>query len=249
MPETNEFAILQADIAEITRNLGPLDDVEVVIYRPRSEDERVELEQRVNSALCGLPRDGYKGGLTIMVMMPELRVIDKDTPGPQCEMVNSIYVLENPMINEGEDGTGMSAEMAGIAILQNFHHRLLNPYTLVYADTDALREVPVTELEDYPECQVCYEVRLTSALPLNSLQFVSAPIITNAGGNITMTCGTAGAAIWVTFDGSCPSPKNENAVIYSAQFATPAVGVTVRAVAYLKDSGLYPSSCATLTII
>ena len=55
--------------------------------------------------------------------------------------------------------------------------------------------------------------------------------ITNSGGQITMSCSTAGAAIFYTVNGLYPSPRN--GTLYSGQFSTPASGTRIRAFAWL----------------
>ena len=80
---------------------------------------------------------------------------------------------------------------------------------------------------------------------------VALPIIAVAMGNCTITCATAGAAIYYTLDGSFPSnpsiavdplrnvPINANSRLYTAPFAVTA-GQLIRAAAYLIGNNISP---------
>jgi hypothetical protein len=78
-------------------------------------------------------------------------------------------------------------------------------------------------------------------------RIVSAVSVTTQAGRvpyITYTCATAGASIRYTTDGSYPTP--DKGTLYSAPFAAPPVGTTVRAAAY--KTGLNPGDCLEFNI-
>ena len=55
---------------------------------------------------------------------------------------------------------------------------------------------------------------------------------------VTLTCATAGAAIWYTIDGSYPGSNpvaSPNATLYTGPFVVQAAGVTIRAAAELSQ--------------
>lgn len=72
--------------------------------------------------------------------------------------------------------------------------------------------------------------------------------ITKGDANTTITCGTSGATIYYTTDGSDPRYSNSRKT-YSAQFANPATGTEIRAVAEKIATGnLYWSDLAKITV-
>ena len=72
----------------------------------------------------------------------------------------------------------------------------------------------------------------------------AAPEITEADGLVTITCATAGAAVFYATDGKLPIPRT--GTLYTAPFATPASGTPLRAKAWL--AGYLPSKPARLNV-
>jgi hypothetical protein len=68
---------------------------------------------------------------------------------------------------------------------------------------------------------------------------------TGGGDAITLTCATAGASIYYTTDGTYPTPTN--GTLYTAPFAAPELGTTIRAAGY--KTGLNPGDCLEFTLI
>ncbi len=77
--------------------------------------------------------------------------------------------------------------------------------------------------------------------PIITLTQVAKPAASAGGGNVTLTCATAGAAIFYTTNNSNPAPRN--GTLYTAPFAS--TGQTVKARAFL--AGYLISDLRTLT--
>ena len=78
---------------------------------------------------------------------------------------------------------------------------------------------------------------------VGALPNVDQPEIEVSGGDILITCATAGAAIFYTLDHSNPQPRN--GTFYSTAFAAPAHGTKIKARAFL--AGYLNSDLAQLT--
>lgn len=77
---------------------------------------------------------------------------------------------------------------------------------------------------------------------IGALPAVTTPVIT-PGASIVMGCATGGAAIFYTLDGSNPQPRS--GTLYTASFAAPLAGITIKARAFL--AGYLNSQLATHT--
>lgn len=75
-----------------------------------------------------------------------------------------------------------------------------------------------------------------------TLPQVATPLVVNNAGTITITCATAGAAIFYTLDGKHPGPRN--ATLYTGPF-TPGAGLTLKTRAWL--AGYLTSDQASIT--
>jgi hypothetical protein len=70
------------------------------------------------------------------------------------------------------------------------------------------------------------------------------PVVQASDSILTLTTATTGAAIYYTLDGSYPTPAT--GTLYTAPFAAPETGTTVRAAAYKE--GLNPGDCLEFDI-
>jgi hypothetical protein len=62
--------------------------------------------------------------------------------------------------------------------------------------------------------------------------YAATPVISETSGVVTLTCATAGAAVFYTLDGKNPMPRGSTAVLYTAPF-TPGSGLTLKARSFL----------------
>lgn len=196
------------------------------------------IQTSINNALQCLVKKGGKGGAAVTFLMP---MGDTDKPnisGPQMKFIYTARVQEHPIINWGPEGVRLSAEEIALHTLQLFHLSSLNGANSLAADASTLT---AGEKDGF----ITYDVRLFQQGNLPAPAKVALPIISPSSGavpqSVAITCGTAGAAIYYTLDGSYPSSANPAAELYSAPIAV-AAAATLRAAA--EKSGQQQSNVA-----
>lgn len=219
-----------------------------ILDRPRDAAEAQLIQASIEAALSGGYLEGHTGkfGLTIEVKMPGAEVPEAEVPGPQLEAVLVLRITENPLVNQGETGTGIHCEDAALILLQAFHqwHR---DGRAVYADRRAIRD---DELED--EGLIVFEVWLRHDIGVDIMPRVLAPVITfpvisngsESARMLDIQCGSEGAVIYWTDDGTPPYATNENAFLYEGTFNVTDLepGTVIRAAA--TKAGHLPSLIA-----
>jgi hypothetical protein len=202
------------------------------------------LDTEVNRALSGLAGRNGKGGATVEVRMPTLKGAMPDTPGPVCTLEQQFVVKEQPTVNLGANGTGLTAEQIAVNIAQTFQLFFLGgpmqgfraaPAFYEYGDAGA----------DAP-C-VLVKVTLQATFVLTALTRTLMPAASATAETVTLTDQQpgGGSAIYYTTDGSFPGAGNPNAEVYSTPFAV-AGGTVVRTAAY--NGGLQGSMVDTFTV-
>jgi hypothetical protein len=228
----------QRDLAAILEDEADFADVPVFIARPRDEGDAMQIMQALNDALMGITTKNDKAGLAVMVMMPDVEMPNANSLSLRMECVFSIRVREMPMINEGENGAGISAEQCALNILKALHQRSAggSPF---YPDKKAVREV------SGDAAGLTYDVVFRRDATEAKRTFVTLPTLSLEGDTLTMACTTSGAAIRYTTDGSFP---NKAATLYSAPVDVGSLpsGTLIRAAAY-KD-GLSGSDVGQLEL-
>ncbi|MFZ2276294.1 MAG: FN3 associated domain-containing protein [Prosthecobacter sp.] len=221
---------LQLDIAAMLRADELFAGVQVIVSRPRDAEDATLIQSNIDNALAGLVQvetgETFKGGLAVIIMMSEGEVPAPNVPGPQLELVQTVRVIENPLVNMGDDGTQITAEQGALNVLSALHH--WNPgYGVLTADSrNALKEVNL-------EGKVSYDVRFRRDAGITPRDFVQRPLITIGGSDATITCGTSGAAIYYTLDGSTPTSGGLSGQLYTAPVdVTGLTGSTLRAAAF-----------------
>lgn len=233
---------LQLDIAATLAADELFDGVQVVVARPRSEEDAVLIQSSIDNALAGLvevenAEADMKAGLCVVVMMSEGEVLHPNEPGPQMSLVQTVRVIENPLVNMGEAGTLITAEQAALNVLTSLH-QLNFGHSVLLADKKSVKEVNL-------EGRVAYDVTFRRELGVTPRLSVQRPQISVADPQMTITCGTSGAAIYWTSDGSLPTPTN--GALYAAPVDVGELGVvTIRARAYL--TGRRASDCASFEL-
>lgn len=219
---------LQLDIAAMLKADELFAGVQVIVSRPRDAEDATLIQSNIDNALAGWVTvetgETYKGGLAVIVMMSEGEVPAPNVPGPQLELVQTVRVVENPLVNMGADGTQITAEQGALNVLYTLHH--WNPgYGVLTADSrNALKEVNL-------EGKVAYDVRFRRDAGTTPRTFVQRPQITIGGSLASITCGTSGAAIYYTLDGSAPSPSAGTLVTTTIDVSE-LTGSTLRAAAF-----------------
>lgn len=197
------------------------------------------IEDEINQALGGSNMKNGKTGIVAIVMLPDVRPLSMESPGPQLEMIAVIRVMENRLFNEGSTGTGISSSRLGLHISQLLHRRPIQGAWTFKPDGDKMLQE-----QTLPDDVMVHEVRFVMSRSVEQLEKVSTPVITVAGNDLTITCATDGALIYYSLDGSWPGQHNANSFLYdgTVNLSTTEDVTTIRAVAYDPDEVMQPSN-------
>jgi hypothetical protein len=220
MPD--DMTQLQLDAFHILKSEPAFQYVNVILSRPRSAEEATMIQSELQNALACLSLTNGKGGLAVVVMMPEADAPEAEAPGPMLEAVLTIRVLEIPLFNEGPTGTKITGEACALNVLSALHY-FNNGNAAVMVDKRPIRAL---DLEDAP---VAYDVILRQRLNMPRQLRALAPSIAINAGVASLACGTAGAEIYYTLDGSTPCASNAPAVLLYAEPFAVASGQLIRA--------------------
>ena len=227
MTGDNLLELLQSDIIAILKNTPGLSDASII-----AEDEG-DMEKKILQKLGPLNAGaGGKFGLVAVVMLPEVDSAEPNLPGPPMSVLCEIQIIEHPLINRGATGTGIRSSVAAIRALAALQLRGLGLCAL-HAGDNPIKPVQVKQgyLSHTVRLRVSYRSISPPAKPAN----VAATY--NSGNNtLVFTCATAGSAIWISTDGTFPTPTNPTASIYTAPISGPSQDTTFRAVAYVSGS-------------
>lgn len=176
--------------------------------------------------------------------MPTLKSALVETAGPVCTLEQRFIVKEQPTVNMGTNGTGLSAEQIAVQIAQTFQLFFLGgamqgfyAAPTFYRYVDSGKDAPF----------VAIEVTLHATFQLTPMARTVQPAASAAGETITLTDQQpgGGSVIYYTTDGSFPGGGNPTAVLYQQPF-TLAVGTVVRTAAY--NGGLQGSMVDNFTV-
>jgi len=198
----------------------------VAVFRIRGK----RLDSEIARALAGLQSRNGKGGASIEVLMPALKGALPDTAGPICTLEQKFLVKEQPTVNQGANGTGMSAEQIAVNIAQTFQLFYLGGAMQgFYAAPTFYQYQPVKE--DVPFLVLAVTLQATFAL--TALTRTLIPAASAAAETVTLTDNQpgGGSVIYYTTDGSFPGAGNPDASVYATPF-TVASGAVVRTAAY-----------------
>ena len=185
-----------------------------------------------------------KVGIACLVMMPALRIVTPEVPGPQYEVVITIRSFNDPRVNN----TGLHAEGVAMANLRWLDGHLFEGVTELHGDAKGEALKPNY---DYPGLLV-YDSTLVGPLPQDYLGRCGAPVISaDNNGNVTLSGFEAEATAYYTVDGSEPMPPANDgeataAKVYAGPFPA-AVGTKVKALAW--DRVKLPSHTAQGVIV
>jgi hypothetical protein len=176
---------------------------------------------------------GTKVGAGIIVLPPIVDPDDAEVLGGIMNPTYTLRVLEDPTINRGSQGTGIPAlSIARRLVMVHHFARSVGIIGMLRAKKPAI--VPFNDAI----APVAYEVVLVASEEyFASVIKVETPSIAPNGGApvypqaVTLACGTAGASIYYTIDGSYPRAGNPAALLYAAPFNVNAAA-TVRACAF-----------------
>jgi hypothetical protein len=216
-------------------------DIPVLVYEEENVRMAIERLQAVQTL-----KGGKRGAAVIILPMladdlkPNLRF------GPMT-LYPSFQTLENVELNRQATGTGKSSRRIARRCRDT-----VKQYQLPGLVVDLRPETPCISAlnlkQELGDGVKSHLVRFTCLeAPFQGPAFVKEVAGTINAGLITLSCPTAGAAIWVTADGSSPLPTNvrktSTAKLYTAPFAA-AAGQLTRARAFVP--GAIPSGVFAL---
>jgi hypothetical protein len=152
----------------------------------------------------------------------------ENVPGPYLDDVSLIaFVEENVQTNRDSIiGTNQRARALATLIASLWHQvqTFSTKGPLVVIKPSIQRLISFDKLAD--DGKVAYRVNARANLLLNAnLPQVATPVISNTSSSVSVSCATAGAALFYTLDGSNPSPRN--GTLYTAPF-TPSAALTLK---------------------
>ena len=212
----------------------------IAIFKIRGK----RLDSEVNRALTGLAGRNGKGGASIEVLMPALKSALPDTAGPVCTLEQKFIVKEQPAVNQGANGTGLSLEQIAVNIAQTFQLFYLGgPMQGFYSAPEFYQYQAVPDDVSF----LALAVTLQATFTLTALTRTLAPAASAAAETVALTDQQpgGGSVIYYTINGSFPGSGNPNAVVYANPFTVPG-GATVRAAAY--NGALQGSMVDTFTV-
>ncbi len=205
---------LQQEIADCLLADSFFASVPVLVEQPR--DMGFELQAAIAAA-----------GTWGVVMVPQAQVSSPNAPGPIFDPVEfAIRFRENAPVSAGPGA--LDAAETALALLHLYRPPSVNE--VLVAAPEALRRVTEPDVVTY-EVRVRTQVAASYAIPQ-----VATPALSVAGSGfplmVTLSCATAGAAMFYTLDGSAPVPRGATAVLYTGPFSV-TTAVTLRARGWL----------------
>lgn len=204
-------------------------------------DNDGDIEAKVQRSLSVLEGAEGKLGLAVVVLLPEVVSAERELPGPPLRVRQEVQVIELVHYNRDETtGTGVRSSVAALRVLGALHLQGIGGRTL-YAEKDPI--TPIKMKKGYVSHVVTVWARASGVSGPGRTEEV-VPVWNDGDGTLSLSCGTAGAAIYYTTDGT--HPRDGNGTLYSAAIAGLEVGDMVRAAAYA--SGLNPGDILELTV-
>ena len=189
-----------------------------------------DILQRIQTAN---QQNGRVGTLAV-VLMPELTADSPDAPGPRYTTIYEIQIIDFPILRRQTVGGAMiSADECADRVRQILHRFNLGRGQTIYFAGQKVRPVPEGKVS-----YVCAFRKIGVDYPAVSVASVKITLTAGYPATVTLTCATAGAAIWYTIDGSYPGSNpvaSPNATLYTGPFVVQAAGVTIRAAAELSQ--------------
>jgi hypothetical protein len=212
----------------------------IAIFKIREK----RLDTEVNRALAGLAGRNGLGGASIEVLMPSLKTALAETAGPICTLEQKFLVKEQPTVNQGANGTGLSVEQIAVSLAQTFQLFYLGgPMQGFYAAPEFYKYQATPEELPF----IAVAVTLQATFALTALARTLAPAASAVAETVTLTDQQpgGGSTLYYTTDGSFPGAGNLAATSYSTPF-TVTSGAIVRVAAY--NGTLQGSMVDTFTV-
>jgi len=217
---------LHADVFSLLGGVPSLSTVTVL------RDDEGDIETEVQRKLQTLIDPKGKIGLAVVIFAPEVVSAEKNLPGPVMNFQIEIQVIEQVLMNRDvKSGTGISAAKGALRVIGALHRQSLGD-VILYAEKDPAKKMKVKKgYVSYLVTLNVFEIGLDPAVkPLG----VQASVVS---GKYVLTCGTVGATIYYTTDGSFPTQGGAGTIGYTVPITLPA-GTVVRTAAF--KAGLNP---------
>lgn len=187
-------------------------------------------ENDIQTRLGALNSAGGQVGLVLIVLMPKLIPQEANTPAPMYYSRYTVQVIDWPAVRrQPVGGIEISAESMAERVRQILHAASFGRGQSLYFD--GLDPIALADPN-----QISYLIHFKKVGADDRIPKVANVLLIPQTGDfpqtVTITCPTAGAAIWYTTDGSYPSSLNPTATLYSGPIAVSAA-LTVRAAAQL----------------
>lgn len=156
----------------------------------------IEMKSEEDLAAWNVRVDG-KVGLFCQILMPSLRVVTPNVPGPQYDVQLIVRTFCDPKVNN----TGLNCESVAMANLKWLDGMVINPLTSLTGDTHGDALSPNYEYAGF----LVYDSTLTGPFPQDyGGRTASATLEDNGVGGLRLNCPDAGAVIYYTTEGSAP---------------------------------------------
>lgn len=223
------LSVLELDQDDIVQRLAtdPLFQSAVPVLEQRKGITESDVQIAISTANS---QSGVVGTVAI-VLMPRLAGQDPNAPGPRYTTRYPIQVIDWPLVRrQGQGGSLLSAEFISDRLRQIIHG--FNPGRGQSMYFDKMEPIAV---DDNRVSYIVTFKKLGSDFPPVSCAAIGISPVTGTVGPVTCTlsCQTAGVAIYYTIDGTYPSSIGQTATLYTGPF-TVAGGTTVRAAAELS---------------
>lgn len=188
-------------------------------------------ENDVQTRLGALNAKGGLTGLVLIVLMPKLIPQEANTPGAMYFTRYSVQVIDWPAIRrQTSGGISISAESMAERVRQILHFAGFGRGQSLFFD--GMDPLPMADPN-----QISYAISFRKVGADTPIPKCAVVAISPKGGNapvdfttFTLSCATAGAAIYYTTDGSYPGSTNPAAILYTGP-VTVNESFTVRAAA------------------
>jgi hypothetical protein len=223
---SSPLADLQHELRDRLKGDSYFSDITVLAEREG------EIQNKIDRALKAMTATGGKIGLAVVIGVAAAQVNNADAPGPMFDDASfEVLVFEHVLMNASASGTKKAAVDAAVRAAQVLHHYRPAPLgQTLYCDKAALTYEGLRD-----ESTVVYKIRIRVPANHDVLDKVAIPSISSTGTatpqTVTLSCGTSGASIYYTTDGSYPRSGNTAAPLYSTPFVL-SQAATLRVVAF-----------------
>lgn len=190
-----------------------------------------EIGAEIIDSLSTFNARGGKIGACAIALQPIAEPAPAEVVGGVLSIDFTWLVMEDPVVNRDANGTGIRALTICRRLVGLFH--LYHPRGVVGCLT--MQQAAIVPVQT--PAPVSYEVRFSAQEDFYTPTVrVTTPTITPSSGvapqNVTLACGTPGAAIYYTLDGSHPYAANPAAVLYTGVPVNVAAAATLRVCAF-----------------